>query len=159
MKKLSVLIMFFVLIFAFSGRDLKAESEDTQLFVKVGTVTDDSFSFSPFLWSAGVNMDFHISDNLMICPECDIISHGFKFDYFFLCPGALLNVKSQSFFIGAGVTKWFLIGEGSDFSTDFMLKINAGYIKENIRITAYIVTSFDELFKYNVIGFSIGLGF
>ena len=50
MKKLSVLVMFFVLVFAFSVRDLKAGSEDTQLFVKVGTVTDDSFNFSPFLW-------------------------------------------------------------------------------------------------------------
>ena len=150
--------MFFILILVFSVQILKAGSEETQLFIKAGTVTNDDFSFSPFLWTAGVNLDFHLSDKLMLSPECDIINHEFDFEYFFLCPGALLNVKQVPFFIGAGVTKWFLIGEGSDLSTDFMLKINIGYIKENIRITAYIVTAFDELFKYNIIGFSIGLG-
>jgi hypothetical protein len=158
MKKLTLLVLALALIFAFSVRDLKAQASEMDLFVNVGAVTDEDFTFDPFFWSAGINLDINLGSMLMFSPECDVIFFEFKFKDMWLAPGAILNVKYGLLFAGAGVTKWFKLA-GNAVNTEFMMKMNAGFKGQKYRIAAYIATPFNDFFaKYAVI-FGATLGF
>ncbi len=156
MKKLSILFLTIGLFFAVSSLPLKAEYVETS--INSGVVTNDSFSFKPFYWTVGINMDFHFNDLIMISPECYMITHNFN--YIYLAPAVLLNLDFDVFIVGAGLTKWFLIGENSYFSTDAALKINAGINGENLRLMAFIVSPFNNLFaKGMAVGATLGFSF
>lgn len=158
MNRATKLILTCVLVFFISSIGLNADITDLSL--NFGIVTDDSFSFKPFLWTAGLNYNFHINELVSLSPECHIIVHQFDFEYFILAPSVMVNFNFDSFFAGAGLTKWFLIGEGSDFSTDVGLKLHLGFGGNNLRLTFYLVTAFDNLFaKGMAVGTTLGFGF
>ncbi len=141
---------------------LKAVDSDhpVNFFLNFGVMTDDSFSFDPFLWYAGFNLDFHINDLLMISPEGNFITQDFKFNYFWLEPAALLNIKIDHFFVGAGIGKWFIISGDNQASSDIFLKLNAGFSGDGgMRIRVFLNTFFDDLFgNYITIGAQLGIG-
>lgn len=159
MKKRFVLVILFVLLVGFSASRMDAENKGMDFYLHAGVMTDDSFSFDPLLWTAGVNLDFHLGDFLVLSPEAHIIVHKFDFDPLWLAPGCLLNIKLQSFFVGGGLTKWFLIGDGYELSTDVALKLNAGFTGENFKLTAYAVMDFDNLFKDMIVGATFAIKF
>ena len=152
-------VLVFVLLLSFSASNLEAKSSGMDIFVNAGVVTDDSLSFNPFIWTAGITMDFHLGDYLMLSPEGFVTIHKFDFDPFWLSPAVLLNVKFESFFVGAGVTKWFLIGDGYTVPTDLALKINAGITGQNFRGAAFAVMDFDNLFSDMIVGATFGFRF
>lgn len=158
MKKSFIFVLLLVLVFSFSTMELKAKTMGMDLFVNGGVVTDDSLSFDPFLWTAGVNLDFHFG-NFMLSPECFITVYKFEFDPLLIQPAVIANIKLSSFFVGAGLTKWFVVGEGDDFSTDLALKLNAGFRGNNFRLTAFAVMDFDNLFSDMVVGATFGISF
>lgn len=47
----------------------------------------------------------------------------------------------------------------TDNPSDFMLKLNAGFRVRNLKLTAYLITDFDDLFEYNVVGATLGFYF
>jgi hypothetical protein len=159
MKKKCVLTLVLVLLVFFSVSKLEAENKGMDFYLHAGVMTDDSFSFDPFLWTAGVNLDFHLGDFLMLSPEVHIVVHKFEFDPLWLAPGCLLNVKLQSFFVGGGLTKWFIIGDGYELSTDVALKLNVGFMGENFKLTAYAVMDFDSIFSNMVVGATFAIKF
>jgi hypothetical protein len=158
MKKSLIIISVLVLALSFSTVELKAESTGMDLYLNGGVVTDDSLSFDPFLWTAGLNLDIHFG-NLMLSPECFITVYKFKFDPLWLQPAVIANIKLSSFFVGAGLTKWFLIGDDNNFSTDIALKLNAGFRGNNFRLAVFAVTAFDDLFKNMTVGATFGISF
>jgi len=158
MKKSSVFVLMLVLVFSFSASELKAKAMGMDLFLNGGVVTDDSLSFDPFLWTAGVNLDIHFG-NFMLSPECFITVYKFKFDPLLIQPAVIANIKLSSFFVGAGLTKWFVVGEGDDYSTDLALKINAGFRGKNFRLAAFAVMDFDSIFKNMLVGATFGISF
>jgi hypothetical protein len=119
-------------------------------------VTDDSFSFSPFIWTVGAEFNFNFGKMFTFAPEVSLWQDGFKFKTFWLFPGAILNVNFSNFFAGGGLVKGFLIGEDVDLSTDIALKLNAGLKGNGFKLTAYLITSFDSLFKGMLVGASLG---
>jgi len=157
MKKLVPLILAIFLVFAFTA-DLKADS--TKFFGNFGIMTDDSFSFNPFFWSLGINFDFSINDLFMISPEVNVITYEFKFSTFLLEPAVLANFKFGTFFLGAGISKFFVV-TGDDFgdSTDIALKINAGFRSENLKFKVYLITPFSDILGSNIVGATFGIGF
>lgn len=158
MKKLTMVVLVLVLVFTIGARDLKAQEGDMDLYVNVGVVTDDEFTFEPFFWTAGANLDINLGRMLMFSPECDVIFFKFKFKDMWLAPGAILNVRYGMLFAGAGVSKWFKLA-GNVFNSEFMMKMNAGFKGKQYRLAAYILTPFDNfLKKYNII-FGATLGF
>lgn len=160
MKKIYVLILAGFLVFGLWAAPLEADSDGMNVFINAGVVTDDSFSFSPFIWTAGLNLDIHLGEMLMLSPEALITVSEFSFDPFWLSPAVLLNVKLDSFFVGGGLTKWFLVGdEDITVSTDVALKLNAGLVGENYRLTAFAVMEFDNLFSDMIVGVTIGFRF
>jgi len=157
MKKILLIILVLVLMFTFTS-DLKADS--TKFFGNFGIMTDDSFSFNPFLWSIGINFDFSINDLFMISPEVNVITYQFEFSTFLLEPAVIANFKLGTFFAGAGLSKFFII-TGNDFgnSTDIALKLNAGFRSENLKFKVYLITPFSDLLSSNIVGATFGIGF
>lgn len=160
MKKTIILSFTAILLLSFMPLQAVNADHPVNFYLNFGLMTDDSFSFDPFMWYAGFNLDFHINDLLMISPEGNFITQDFKFDYFWLEPAALLNVKVDHFFFGAGVGKWFLIRGEFGASSDFFLKLNAGFSGDGgMRIRVFLNTFFDDLFgAYMTIGAQLGIG-
>jgi hypothetical protein len=142
-------------------RDSRGASAGSEMRfgINFGIMTDDSFSFDPIVWTAGVELDFQFGNFLMFSPEVMLVGEGFEFKYFILYPAAILNFTASNFFVGGGVAKGFAIGSGTSGSTDFMLKLNAGFIAQNIKLTAYALMGFDSLFKNMLLGASLGFRF
>jgi len=154
MKKLSV---FFLGLLLVSG--VYAAGNEMTFGINFGVQTDDSFSFDPFFWTAGAELDFQFGNYLMFSPEVMLVGNGFEFKEFILYPAAILNFTASNFFAGGGVAKGFYIGSGMSGSTDFLLKLNAGFNSRNLKLTAYALMAFDSLFKDMAIGATLGFKF
>ena len=154
MKK--ILVMLFGLLLV-SG--VFAAGNEMSFGINFGIQTDDTFSFDPILWTAGAELDIQIGSSLMFSPEVMLVGEGFEFKYFILYPAAILNFTASNFFAGGGVAKGFAIGSGTSGSTDFLLKLNAGFLSKNIKLTAYALMAFDNLFKDMLVGASLGFKF
>ena len=100
-------------------------------------MTDKNFSFNPFFWTAGAELDLPFGTSLMFSPEVTVVGYKFEFKQFLLFPAAILNFTVSNFFVGGGLTKGFYIGSGDTTEiTDVALKLNAGLLTESIKLTA-----------------------
>jgi hypothetical protein len=153
MKKTMVLLCGLLLV---SG--LYAETNKMTIDLNFGTMTDKNFSFDPFFWTVGGELDIPFGKSLMLSPEAILVGYQFKFKEFLLFPAVIFNATFSSFFAGGGVTKGFYIGSGTTTEiTDFALKVNAGLISDSLKITAYLITPFtSDAFKEFIIGASLG---
>jgi len=152
MKKTMVLLCAILLV---SG--LYAETNKMTIDVNFGTMTDKNFSFNPFFWTAGAELDIPFGRALIFSPEATLVGYKFEFKQFLLFPAAILNFTASSFFIGGGLTKGFYIGSGTTTEiTDVALKLNAGFLGDSLKITGYLITPFDGIFKDMIIGATIG---
>jgi len=156
MKKICVVLMF-IMLFVCMTAEVKAVEK--KLFFNFGVVTDDTFSFDPFFWTLGASLDIKLGGVFILSPEANVVTYKFKFDTFLLQPALMLNFTQKNFFIGGGIQKYFLISGDSYTSSEWGLKINAGFMAENIKIRGYMDMEFDNLFKDMLIGLQIGLGF
>ena len=127
--------------------------------INFGIMTDDSFSFDPIMWTAGAELDFQFGNILMLSPEVMLVGEGFEFKVFTLYPAVILNFTPGGFFVGGGVAKGFYIGSGLSGSSDFLLKLNAGFVSNSIKLTAYALMAFDSLFKDMAVGATLGFRF
>ena len=107
MKKVMVLLCGLLLV---SG--VYAAGNQMTFGINFGIMTDDSFSFDPFFWTAGAELDLPFGNYLMFSPEVTLVGNGFKFKEFLLFPAAILNFTPGNFFVGGGLTKGFYIGSG-----------------------------------------------
>jgi hypothetical protein len=129
-------------------------------YLRFGVLTDQKFTFNPFLWTVGANLDFNLGPALTLSPECDIIVYKFNFNPLWLTPAVLLNFHISSFYAGGGIGKLLVIGEGYELSSDFLLKLNAGFKAGGIKLQAYIWTPLgSEAFKLVITGATFGFGF
>ena len=164
MKKLCVLLMVGVLVLFFSG-ELKAQDEcfkqeGMDFYLNAGIITDDSFSFDPLLWYVGPSLDIHFGNLLMLSPEVNWVFYKFKFKTFLLNPAVCLNAKFKCFFVGAGISKyWVISGTWSGEITDVLLRLNVGIKTGNVKLRFFLDTAFDNLFSDMLFGFQLGIGF
>ncbi len=158
MKKRNLsLILLLLIVFTAMPSDVSAIGP-LDIYFQGGLVTDKSMSFSPLLWSAGLNLDFKFGNMMMLSPELNIVVSEFNFDYILLEPALTINFRLANFFVGAGLTKFFELGD--DFwSNKFSLKIHGGLKLIGIKLRAYMIIPFDELFKPTIYGGTIGFGF
>ncbi len=136
---------------------LAAAGKPMSFGLNFGVMTDDGFSFDPFIWTAGAELDLQLGDYLMLSPEVTLAQNGFTFKEFILFPGAVLNFTPGNVFVGGGLVKGIYIGGGKTFVADeFSLKLNAGLYSKNLKLTAYLITAFEDLFSYMTIGATLG---
>lgn len=138
---------------------VKAQVE--YLSMNFGVITDTSFSFKPFLWTAGMTVDIPLGNVMTLSPEGYIVVHKFEFGSFIFAPAVMLNFNFNEFFVGGGISKWFLLGDDIDGSpsSDFSLKLNAGFQGVDLRLTAFLFTPFDDLFGSAAVGATLGFVF
>jgi hypothetical protein len=158
MKK-SAFIAFAVLaLFFVSSRELAAQSE---VALNIGVITDKSFSFNPFLWIMGLSFDFYLTPSLSLSPEIYMAVHNSDFGTILVAPAVLLNFQGDGFFLGGGFTKWWALGSdvaGSP-SSHVALKWNAGLKGGSIKLTAFVITPFDNIFQDMAVGAAFGFYF
>lgn len=155
MKKMTV---FFVGLLLVSG--VFAAGNEMSFGINFGFMTDQSFSFDPVYWTAGVELDLQFGNYIMFSPEVILVGSGFEFKDFFFFPAAILNFTASNFFIGGGLTKGFYLGSGTATEiTDVALKLNAGFTSKNLKLTAYAITAFNNLFNDMILGASFGFKF
>jgi len=155
MKKVLILLCGLLLV---SG--VYAAGSQMNFGLNFGIMDTDQFKFDPIMWTAGAELDFQFGDYLMVSPEVTLVGNGFKFKEFLLFPGVVLNFTPGNFFVGGGLVKGIYIGSGTTFVSDeFSLKLNAGLISKNIKLTAYLITSFDSLFDGMLVGATLGFRF
>jgi hypothetical protein len=157
-KALAAGAMIFV-IFIWYPQHTQAQDIGMNFYINFGVITDDSFSFNDWLWSGGAQLDFHIGSLFMISPECDVIIYRFNFDPVTLAPGIIANIKLSNLFLGAGVTKWFIMGDPvGPILDELAFKANVGIRTSNLKISLYAVTYFDQFFESTIIGITMGFG-
>jgi hypothetical protein len=165
MKKFLIM----VLVLAFVSAGLFSQEQEVppmegstshigmELSFNWGVMVHEDFDFDPYFPNYGLNLDIVFNNFIMLSPEVYLVVHQFDFKPMWIAPGLILNFKFSSFFVGAGLCKWFVVSKtGSD--SDWMLKINAG-IDKNIRIMAYIETPFENAFDSIFFGATIGFRF
>lgn len=156
LRNLVILLSIISILIIMPGQVLSIGPLD--IYFQGGAITDSSFSFSPLLWTAGVNIDFKAGSLLMISPELNIIINELDFDYILLEPAITINLRLANFFAGAGLTKFFELGD--DFwANKFSLKIHGGMKLIGMKLRVYMIIPFDELFTPSIYGGSVGFGF
>jgi hypothetical protein len=101
MKK--IIIMSFALLMV-SG--IYAASDSLSFVVNIGTMTDQSVSFKPFYWTAGVELDLPFGNAMMFSPELILVGSGTKFQEFFIFPAP--EFHPQQFFYRRRFDQGFL---------------------------------------------------
>ena len=124
-------------------------------------------SFDNVAFTLDGRVGLRLGRNFEISPEVMVVfSYGRLFDESggtLLYPGAMLNYRAGSFFIGAGaVLPWYFYGGDSD--TDRISpKVNVGYTFPNgIQVTVYYLTlngQYLDLFDLGFAGVTLGYRF
>jgi hypothetical protein len=151
MKKAIVMLCGLLLV---SG--IYAAGSQMNFGLNFGIMTPDNFKFDPIMWTVGAELDFQLNDFVMLSPEATLVGYKFAFKQFVLYPGIILNFTPGSAFIGGGLVKGFLIPSDVPASSDIALKLNAGLISKNTKLTVYLITDFDSIFKNMLVGASLG---
>jgi len=156
MKKYILLLIVLLLVFT---PYLKADRG--HIYFNGGILADDSLSFDPYFWTIASSVDLPINDSFSISPELNAITYKMKFDTFWFEGAVLANMNFDGFFVGGGLTKWFLImNKSSGGHTDFALKLNMGFKSKNSMLKVYLITPFNALFKKGmIVGATVGIGF
>jgi|WetSurMetagenome_2_1015567.scaffolds.fasta_scaffold534527_1 hypothetical protein len=137
--------------------------------LNAGVQTDifNGTSFDKALFTADVRVGLRLGRNFEISPEVMVV---FSYLSMFegsggtlLYPGAMLNYRSGSFFVGAGaVLPWAFYGGDSD-TGNLSPKINIGYtFGNNFQLTAYYLCWTEEgidLFDAGFAGLTLGYRF
>ncbi|MDD8012194.1 MAG: hypothetical protein PHX05_01790 [Acidobacteriota bacterium] len=154
MKKALILLCGLLLVSAAHGA-----GSQMNFGLNFGIMTPDNFKFDPIMWTVGAELDFQLNDFVMLSPEVTLVGYQFKFKEFVLYPGIVLNFTPGSFFIGGGLVKGFLIPSDVNASSDVALKLNAGLMSRNTKLTVYLISDFNPIFKNMLIGASLGFRF
>lgn len=159
MKKAMLGVLLILSLVAMFPREASAAGP-FNFYVRGGVLTDQHFTFDPFLWTVGANLDLNLGPVLMLSPECDVIVYKFHFNPVWLAPAVTLNFRASAFYAGGGLGKFLVIGSGYTLSTDLLLKLNAGFKTDSFKLQAYLWTPLsDEAFSEMIYGATVGFGF
>lgn len=163
MKKVFLVLSAAALVAGLGAGPAFAQGKDVEFSLNLGAMTDlgSNGSFSDVLFTFSPQVDAHISPAFMISPEVMLITDdSFSFDPILLYPGVILNFTSESgFFVGAGAALPVAFGDGDTETGDLLPKINLGYRGSHFNMTAYLLTSTEEMFDDNLVGLSVGYRF
>jgi hypothetical protein len=158
MKKAVVVgLLACLIVLALPGR-AKADWP-VNVYLRLGVITDNGLSFKPFLWTLGANFDFSLSSLFFISADVDAIVHEFNFSPVWLTPSVMANLRLSAFYVGAGISKFFVLGDGYELSSSFLFKANVGLKEDLFKLQVFIYSPLDELASYFGVGLNFGFGF
>lgn len=159
MKKALSIMVCALALFTLTVSSAKAAGP-ISFYIRGGIMTPIDFSFNPVYGLAGANLDINIGA-LSISPECDLLIYNFTFNPVFITPGVILNMNLAALYVGAGVVVPVLIGSGGTLQGELQFKLNAGVKIGNLKLQAFLLTAFSNLFSstYTWVGATLGTGF
>ncbi len=129
------------------------------VYLRLGVITDDGLSFKPFLWTLGANFDFNISSAFFLSADADMVIHEFSFSPVWLTPSVMANLRLSAFYVGAGISKFFILGSGYELTSSFLFKANVGLKDDNYKLQVFVYSPLNELAEYFGLGINFGFGF
>jgi hypothetical protein len=155
MKKVIVTLVAVGLVAGGFFQPVFAQDKKVEFGLNLGFMTD---SFEEFLIALSPQVDIHVTKGFMISPEV-MIATEFPIYGALLFPGVIFNYTGRGFFAGAGAVVPILISAEWSGSGDLLPKLNIGYRGQHVSLTAYLITSTRNLFRYNLVGATIGYRF
>jgi hypothetical protein len=108
----------------------------------------------------GAGADIHLGKHVMISPEFQLWSSELRLDILQLNLGAALNFRLKIFFVGGGVNIPIIhTSTKTDVFGLISAKINVGLRINRIKLTAYLLTPFEDFFECIQVGANIGIVF
>ena len=135
--------------------------QSVQFTPTFGTMWDHAYQF---FCTLGLSVDFYLDKNFAITPEFYMANRNCSFKvskksyvFRFLQPGVMLNYHHPSFFVGVGVVKSYQARNQKlykgisvprtevwevTWSSDWRVKLNAGFKISQIRFTLFSLSDF-----------------
>ena len=137
-----------------SGR---AEGQRIGFFANLGVMTKEGLS--PYWLTLGPELMIPLGTRWSFNPEVTLWGGNFRFNSFYVVPGALVNLRIGRFTIGVGAVRRFWVSRFSngDSSEKIAPKIQVGYRSRNSRITLIVIPLSSR--DYVSVGVALGMGF
>ncbi len=158
MKKVILVVLAVGLAAGLGSRQALAQDKKVEFSLNAGIMTllestEDWDVGGLVLVALSPQLDIHGGRNFMVSPEAMVVTN-FQFSGVVAFPGVILNYLGKGFFAGAGA----VVGIGGGGAM-VLPKINIGYRLKHINLTAYLITSFEELFSESLVGATVGYRF
>ena len=159
MKKVVLMVLVAALAVGLGAGRVFAQDKKVEVGLNVGAMTfyGGDLSFSGVGFTAGPQIDIHVTKGFMISPEFMFVTDS-TFSGVIGLPGATLNYLGKGFFIGGGAVLPVSISEGLGVA-ELLPKVHLGYHGRKVSLTIYTITAFNGLFKYGLLGASLGYRF
>jgi hypothetical protein len=154
-----IILGFLVIGILAGGATAQSSEKRVALSLNVGGAYDNQRE-AGIQATVDARAGFRIGGHLQLSPE---VMYAFLSDDSVLSPGVILNYAGQNVFVGMGIVAQFH-GRSSDHSSNWAAKLNVGYAKGHLMVTAYFTGAFysDEytrLFGSHQIGLTVGYRF
>ena len=157
MKKVILSLMIIGLLLGGIFQLSLAQDKKLAFNLNIGVQTSSSFDAGFFRFTLGGGLDFQLEEIITISPEFQLWIHSFE--TYQINPGAILNLRFNTFFVGGGLVISFNYYENDFEDVQWLLKINAGYRSKYSKLTIYLIPPFKNFPEEILIGASIGIVF
>jgi hypothetical protein len=159
MKKVGLVLLAVVMLAGGAAQQANAQDKKVDFSLNLGVMSfyGGEFSFSGFGLTLSPQVDIHVTKGFMISPEAMFLT-DFEFSGVIGFPGVIFNYEGGGFFIGGGAVLPVAIS-GDVGVGELLPKFNIGYHGRRINLTAYTITSFNGIFRWGLVGASLGYRF
>jgi len=159
MKKVGLMVLVVGMLAGAAVQLAYAQDKKVEFSLNLGVMTylGSGDSFADFLLAFSPQLDIHVTKGFMISPEVMVVTDT-HFSGAIGFPGVILNYTGKGFFVGAGVVLPVAITEDAGVGS-IVPKINIGYRGKKVNLTAYLITSTQQMFSENLVGATIGYRF
>jgi len=160
MKKVILMVLVVGLVAGLGARQAFAQDKKVEFSLNVGGMgyLGSEGSFESVLLAFSPQVDIHVTKGLMISPEVMVVTDT-HFSGAIGFPGVIFNYLGKGFFAGAGIVVPVYVGEDTAGVGTILPKINIGYRGKKVNLTAYLITSTQQMFSENLVGATIGYRF
>lgn len=134
-----------------------AKDVTSELNINAGALA--TYKFREILFTIGAGLDYHLGEYFMISPELQLWNSELRLSALQLNLSTTLNCKLKNFFVGAGASIPLFKTEDLAVFKISGMKMNAGLRTKKIKLTIYLITSFEGLFpSFNRVQYGSNIG-
>jgi hypothetical protein len=159
MKKVVMAVLAAALMAGLGTTGAFAQEKKVEFSLNAGVMTfyGGDLTFSGLGLTAGPQVDIHVAKGFMISPEFMLVTDT-HFSGLAGLPGLTLNFVGRGFFIGGGAVLPISISDGLGVA-ELLPKVHLGYHGRKVNLSVYTITAFNAIFRYGVVGASLGYRF
>jgi hypothetical protein len=88
-----------------------------------------------------------------------MVVYKFNFSPVWLTPSLMLNLRLSALYIGAGISKFFILGSGYTLQSSLLFKANVGFKSDLFKLQVFMYSPLDDLMGAVGVGANFGFGF